>query len=258
MKPFALVRDTTQLFDPQWTRESFLLNIDAEIATTLNAYEFRAAARDWTGDRRGTTTVLQINANGNDGWTFWTAGTPSTFYQGSFVQAGGTNDSSDERYDAFFLFTGFDAVAGTVTSATLSLRSYSSGGSGTATTRVKIENSNASIAPTDETDHAARTRHANYVQWDIAGLNLGGWSDSPDIATVVQPIVDLGEAATILLLQDGQQTDYGWYEAQAYETNSAQAAKLTIDHGAAGGSGPGGQPSLLRSHHDFRRPIFRR
>lgn len=259
LAPFTLNRPRPQEFDPQWIRESFATSIAADIAATLDAYERRAAERGWCGDRRGTSTVLQVASTGDDGYTTIAFATPTGFApSSSSVRSGGTVDSSDEKYHAWYFFGGLSAVSGTVNAAVLSLYGITTPLVGSPYTKLKVENNNAATPPSDAYDHESRTRHANYVQWNSPALSNSAFVDSPDISTLVQPIVDLGEAATILILNDGEQTDFGYYQAYAYDLDSSKAAKLTIDHGAAGGSGPGGQPSLLRSPNHARRPIYRR
>lgn len=248
-----------QELDPQWERELFFVAVADNVARHLTAYDQRARMREWRGDRRGTTTVLQVASSGDDGYTTIAFGTPTGFAStASNVRSGGTVDSSDERYDAWYFFSGLSGVSGTVNAAVLSLYGRTAPLTGSPYTKLKVENSNVATPPSDGDDHQSRTRHANYVQWNSPSLSNSAFVDSPDITTLVQPIVDLGEASTILLLNDGEQTDYGYYDAYSYDLDSSKAAMLTIDHGSSGGSGPGGQPALLNTCGGMRRPIYRR
>jgi len=133
-----------------------------------------------------TTDTWQVSANNRDSWDDSSSGD---------INGCGFGDTN--YYDAGGYQWAVDIPQGaTITSAKVRVYSNShTGGTGAYTARIRVEDVvNASAFTGAPNDIYNRTYYGTTVDWDIpaGGLPTGTWSESPDIAALVQHIVDNG------------------------------------------------------------------
>lgn len=98
---------------------------------------------------------------------------------------------------------------------------------------------------------SSRTKTTAGITW--SGSNIGtGWKTSPDIAAVIQEVIDRpgwSSSLGIVIIVKGN-SGASYFRTRSYDGNSSQAAKLTIEYEAAG------QPAIARARlvPGMRRP----
>lgn len=216
-------------------------------ATEIAAYYARALARGWTGDRRGTTTIYQVAAGGDDGTV--TGGDVLDDTAGNLTVG---NDGA--VYHAWYRFTGVAGLGAgvTVNSAILSVHGFA-GDTNSPLTNLYFDPAAAPTNPSSLANYQARLT-GSYVGWSPPNLTTGLWSDSPELATILQEVVDAvggsGPSALLVLHPDGASGGGDFANPYAYDGSAALAAKLTID--TSGGVSP------LPPVHRHPRPIYGR
>lgn len=115
---------------------------------------------------------------------------------------------------------------------------------------------NSAQPTTGANDISSRARTTATVTWNSADLGADGstFFAAPDIAALVQEVIDRpgwvsGNALSVIIQSAGDAARD--LALQAWDTNPAQAAKLTIDYTAAGGGG--NQPTRTMHQHRLRR-----
>jgi hypothetical protein len=192
----------------------------------------------FTGQEAGGTCGVallpgwQVVASGDDGgWS--NNSTPTTFSRTGTTVRLGDFSSVDLDRNGWVRFTGLGIPKNaTINSAILML--YATGVSGTIPALViDGEAADNATAPTTRADVNARSRTTAQVNWTPASWTINSWRASPDIAAVVQEIVDrtnwnAGNAMQ-LFVNDGQAGQVaGQISFQAYDGNPVLSANLQV------------------------------
>ena len=209
-----------------WQREVYTRSHDELIATELRAYGARAFARGWHGDRRGTTSVYQVAASTDDGFLDNLGG-----YHADWPQTVvGESEPYVQQFESWYRFTGVSELGGRqINSAILELWGANPD-SGTPYTDLFFAKATSPSVPADSGDYFARTR-SNAVAWNSPGLSTTAWTSSPELAPIVQEVVDDYDPTALLVFhQTGfANANSDQMQASSWDNSSEYAAKLTID-----------------------------
>lgn len=234
--------------DPQWVRERFQISEEMLIARTLTRYGQIASTRGWSGDRRGTSLDLVVEASGDDG--HWSSDA-TDWDEASTLTVGLTFGNA---YHAWYRFTGTEDIGGaTINAAEIQL--WSGGLSeGSAETQIYACDDAAPTPPADETEGDALSLTAASVAWDSPSL-AGSYTSSPDISAVIQELADSYTPTAVMIVHknDGGIAD-DYIIAESYDSDSSHAPKLLVDL-------TGDPPvfdTALHAGLGLRRPIYQR
>ncbi len=214
------------VFDPQWQRERFRVPLAAHIDRELRAYAERARIHEWSGDCRGTTSVYQVGASGDDG----AVDSTEVFDAVATNLLIGESPGYALTHNAWYRFTGVSGVGGrTIASAHLSLWGYATD-VGDPATNVLFAADASPTAPASYADYWVRARTAA-VAWNSPGLSTSGWTDSPNLKTILQEVADAYTPTTLLVFHQNNGSTDATTNPWAYDGDTSRAAKLTIDNG---------------------------
>jgi len=148
--------------------------------------------------------------------------------------------------DAWYRFTGISGLSGATIDVSY-ISTYLTTAHPSSLTIICADDQAAPAAPSDQADHAGRTRTTAGVDWD-GSPGSAGFNDSPSINTVIQELADDYDPSVIQILHDDDGSANGAQHCfEAYETDTAHAAKLHIEYTAAGP--PTGQPTMIRTQN---------
>jgi hypothetical protein len=130
-------------------------------------------------------------------------------------------------------------VGATITSAYLSFKASASKSLTVVNSKIRGQNSSNPITFSTQADFDARTWLATIAYWDaIAAWTANQWYNSPDIAAIIQAIINLSGWASgnalVLLWEDwdlrSTQVDNTTRTNWLYEQSSSEAPKLHIEY----------------------------
>lgn len=188
-----------------------------------------------------TTLNLQVNSSGNDGSIDNSALSPQL--TANLVNIGNVNGNSSST--AGFRFTNATVPQGaTITSATLTLRGYSSYSTGSTISAIAacedVDNSSAFAASPGNFSTSTRPRTtAKSAAVNIASVTAGS-AYTWDLTSSVQELVDRagwtsGNAISVFVDNNGSSSSE-WQEFETYDHSTSLAAKLDIIYTTGGGS----------------------
>lgn len=123
----------------------------------------------------------------------------------------------------------------TINSATLSMRAYASASTTTVNVTIRCFDEDDAAAISSESDYTGRDSTTAVVNWNnIGAWTADTWYDAPDLASVVQEIVDRGGwssgNAIMFRIVDNSSSADARRTPYAYEGGSASAATIEIDY----------------------------
>lgn len=187
-----------------------------------------------------TTLNLQVVASNDDTYCADSGSEDRT--ANAEIITMGQHPSLSYRFMGGFRFTGTTIPQGAViNSATLTLTADRSE-SGVCGCDVKAEDVDDSTQfGNEDPTWSGRTPTSASVAWAAGAWTMDAEYESPDIASVIQEIVNRGgwssgNAINILFYDDGSGS-HDWRACYSYDGNSAKAAKLDIDYTAPAGGG---------------------
>lgn len=191
----------------------------------------RPRRRRVSGGASGVVDV-QVAASGDDGRSW--SGTATGFGDtDAFIQVGESSPGTTV-VDGWARFVNVTIPAGaTITVAYITVEENVDNGDGAGTlTDIFMEAADDPTAPTTQADHAGRARTTAFTAWDDIDFTADTPTDSPDIASVIQEIIDRGGwnsgQSMQILWDDGGSTDH-WYAPWSYDGNTAKAVKLHVE-----------------------------
>jgi hypothetical protein len=226
-------------YSNQNTPASFYI-VGSQQTTAADVYSFRKpltidSAQVGTSCT-STTDTWQISANDRDAWDDTSSGSlnSSIFGDLQWSDAGGYQWAVNIPQGA------------TITSAKVRVYPTSHGGSTTSsyTARIRVEDTdNASAFTGAPNDIYTRTYWGTTIDWTIpaAGLPINTWSESPDITTLIQHIVNKGtwSPGNYLSIAIWGETVNGTGCNEGvtdYNTNASLAAQLEVTYQTGSGS----------------------
>jgi MSHA biogenesis protein MshQ len=180
-----------------------------------------------------TTLDARVAADADDTWNFGTTWTNST--------APRAGESAGANYDASLRFTNVTIPSGaTIDSAYLEVVCNLAQAT-TVRTNVFGEDADNPAAPTSSADFLGRTLTTEVVLWSTGNWALDSVNDSPDLAAVIQEIVDRGgwasgQAMQLFWKDDTGYTDTNYKRTYGYGNDPAKAALLHLVY-TAGATG---------------------
>lgn len=177
------------------------------------------------------TLDLQVGVSADDGHSFGGGAYTSGF---SNTVVGG--DGGSGIVDSFHRFTNVTIPGGaTIQAAHMTVVGRVSPDADVLT-NIYLEDSDDAVAPLNQAEHAADVRTSAFTAWDDAQPAQDVDTDSPDIAAVVQEVVDRGSWASgnammILWDDDGTATANN-NDIISYDGNTAKAMKLHVEYSA--------------------------
>ena len=234
--------------DPQWQRETYVRDADAEVADVLARKE-AWLNEDLEAERvikrvQNTTLNLQVGAGASDGYSYYNPpntfpGSPDVFLTNSWSAdpVGVHNSGTGYSYHVFHHFTGVSGLSGsTINTATIQVWGDSAD-QGTPQTVIGADDSDSPSAPTTGSGFDAITRTTASVTWDNCDLSTSAFTTSPSIVSVIQELADSYDTSTITIVWDNDLfTDsLNRSNPSSYDNTSAEAMKLDIDYTAGGG-----------------------
>jgi hypothetical protein len=203
----------------------------------------------------GHTLDLQISNSADDILCYYYSAMHPWLLSSALTLAAGYNSSSVKKMGTGLVFRNFTVPYGAIiTLAYLQFKSLSDANSTTVNSRIIGQKERTPAAFSTIADYQIRRGTVvggpddsklttAYVDWD----NIGTWwretwYNSPDIATIIQEITDLGISGlvnAICLFWDdhearGTQSAAVYRPAKRFEDSSADAAKLHIEYSTAG------------------------
>ncbi|KKN23176.1 hypothetical protein LCGC14_0907630 [marine sediment metagenome] len=177
-----------------------------------------------------TTIDDQVGAGADDGYS---TSAPAFVDTNTFTILG---QSANNIFDGWARFTNISGLSGaTIDVSYISLygAQFSAGGT-TQETKIFAEDAEAPSAPTDQSNHAAKTRTSAGVEWDgIVGAD-DVFTNSDSINTVIQELADSYDPSAIQILHDDDGSPNNvWQRYRTYEEDTAEAPKLHIEFTAA-------------------------
>ncbi len=186
----------------------------------------------------GGTVDIQIAASGDDGHSFSGGAFTSTF-SNTIVGDGGASGT----VDSFHRFTNVEIPQGaTITAAHITVVGRVSPESNVKT-NIYLEDADDAVAPTTQAEHAADVRTSAFTAWDDVEPAQDVETDSPDIASVLQEIIDRdgwssGQSLMILWDDDGSGANVN-HDVHSYDGDTTKAVKLHVEWSV-------GEASLLK------------
>lgn len=173
-------------------------------------------------------STYQTAANGDDG----------NSYDTNQFTASGNTATIGNTYTGFDLFARFPNVTvaqgSTITAANISYLSAHTVTGSAPITKIHLNKSTNAVAPTNRTEFNALTLSTAYTNWTMPNVNNDAWYDSPDIASVVQEIVNQGSWASgnaMMLLHKNNGSSSNYYRnVRTYEFGSTSGPKLVITY----------------------------
>lgn len=178
----------------------------------------------------GATLTRQTAATGDDGW----------------VTGGGSYDNNDANtylgdigaasQEGWARFPNVTIPAGsTITNAVLSYKAYIAGSSTTVNSIIYGNDADDAVAPADAAGYAALTLTTASVDWDSIGAWVQDtWYDSPNLATIIQEIIDrVGWAsgqAIMLVHKNDASSGNAFRVPSTYDDAAGDGPKLTITY----------------------------
>lgn len=224
--------------DPQWERETFTVPLAGQIDELVNRYLDRAAARGWTGDKRGTTLNLQVGASADDAFQFGT-GTNANIDSLVFTLDKDT-DWGGNRWQNVTIPSG-----ATIDSAVFQ-GDFHNASADEPLHNLDFEDADSpGQFTTGVSDLENRTLTGSPVLWDNTNLGTAGhlsgdaaeFFTSPSLVTPLQIVVNRagftsGASVVLIIVQPVTDAtrDYGNH---TYDGNTTHAAKMDIDYTAA-------------------------
>lgn len=163
---------------------------------------------------------------------FWTTAGP----EGAI----GYSSSSYKGCGMAFRFLNVGIPAGaTITASYLSFKASATKSMTTVNSKIRGQNSSTPATFSTQADFDARTWLATIAYWDsVPAWTLNQWYNSPDIAAVIQAIINLSGWASgnalVLLWDDwdlrSTQSDDRQRNSWLYEQGSSEAPKLHIEY----------------------------
>lgn len=175
-----------------------------------------------------TTITVRVAAGGDDGYAY----APSTFNNnaaGVYFGKGAT-----AVYNTFMRFLSVAIPKGsTINSAKITFEAALSLSGTTVIVRLVGNDIDDAVAPTNYTEITNLDFTTAVVEWSPAAWTSGTTYDSPDIADIIQEIIDRagwvsGNDLQVLLIHYGSSTNAYRY-ATSYDGTPADAPLLTVD-----------------------------
>lgn len=197
------------------------------------------------------TWSARIASSGNDGG--WFEGTFGFTTTSGNVFAGAYFDTNFEGVNTFLRYTNVTIPKNaTINSAVVNFTANETKSNNTVNCRIRAVASDNPAAPADYSGAEAATRTSAAVDWSaIPAWTLNSNYDSPDIASVVQEIVNRGGWASgnalVLYFEEWFSTaNAGTYRrAYSYDGSTSLCPLLTIDYTVPGS----GTPLPVFLHH---------
>lgn len=180
------------------------------------------------------TLNLQVGANADD----------TGVQNGIFNAEAGNHSIGDTGFGSeghlSVRFTGAAALIGaTISSASLEFKATANRSTNSCNLRISGHDVDEAAAPTDGTEFSNATLTTANVDWTAEAFVSGQWHESPDIADVLQEIVDRPGFNGVLqfFVKNNSSSNNANRQVQAHDTAAADAAKLNVDYEAAPAAG---------------------
>lgn len=175
------------------------------------------------------TLDLTVGASLDDGWS---TGVPQFDATSTslYVGVGATAVDSFARYTNVTIPGGATIQSAYIT-ANQNLATHDGAG---VKTNIYLEDADTAVAPTSRAEHAADVRTTAFTAWDDDEWAVDTDKDSPDIASVVQEVVDRGSWASgnammILWDDDGSDAD-SYYEPHSYDQSAGVSIRMHVEY----------------------------
>lgn len=176
----------------------------------------------------GTTIDKQVSNAANDGdyatnCSFWNT-------EANFIPAIGQGDGTDGTRHGFgFIDLGEDDIPEGATITTFYIEWEKYWAAGTALTKVYLNDTGSPVTPTSCADALGKAQTAG-IDWD--GAWDAGWNESPELKTILQPLVTAGTVTAILVLhEDDGSGAYNYNSPYRYNyDNNLHGMKIHIEY----------------------------
>ncbi len=218
--------------DPQWPRESFVLDEADEIDKLLSLHDAGIEARKVSGDHQGTTLDLQVGAAVDDASEDQDGSDFNTAVADVFAST-----SESARKDSGWRFPSVTVSnAATIDTALLSVQAnftFNNNMNGD----LNFEDVDDSANFTDTADVIDRVRtDATATVWAEDGLDDEAFNNSPEIKTHAQEVFDRGSWVSgnaVMVLATGKSDALKLAFLEDYDNDTSLAAKLHLEIAAA-------------------------
>lgn len=122
----------------------------------------------------------------------------------------------------------------TIQSAKITVVARGSVPDGSQKTNIYAEDVDDAVAPTTKTEHDDDVRTTNFTAWDDEDFVVDAETDSPDLAAVIQEIVDRGSwlsgNSLMILWDDDGSLDGDYCVMYQYDDDTTKAMKLHVEY----------------------------
>ncbi len=222
-----------EALDPQWPRESFVLDEADEIGKLLAKHDEGLEIRKTFGDHIGTTLDLQVGASADDGRSGEGGANPDYHSNSDAPGSVGFGTFNTRTWSSWYRWTGVSGLSGvTIDVAHISLWGERVDDGSDIQTKIFADDAAAPVAPTSKADHDGKTRTTAGTDWDNPGLSITVATNSPTTVGFVQELADSYDPSAIQVLHDDDGSGTGadnFAFPHMYDGDTSEAAKIHIE-----------------------------